>query len=231
MPDRRGICVGWLTRPLEKAELLFFKGIKADDLPSDDSCAICHEPYGTPNEDGTTPEHAVRFPCGHTVGNECFQIWSDGIDPLPGCIFCNKPLIPALYLKEQVEEIWTMVNKTSPESIHEEVNNKTTRGTLTRSIEPLQKYVSEAPSLEGSNSNEGLVPSFEWLLIATSEFLAAVEDCAEISAKTDGHETNYEALWRRKREFESNYERFQRVVEEMAMAQMLKEALVRSSLE
>ena len=186
--------MGWLTRPLEKAELIFLRGIKADDLPSDDCCAICHEPYGAPNEDGSDPEYAVRFPCGHAVGNECFQTWSNGIDPLPGCIFCNKPLIPALYLKEQVEEIWTMVNKASPERIHEEVNNKTKRGSLTRSIEPLRRYVGEAPSLEGSNSNEGLVPSFEWLLIATNEFLAAVQACAGISAKTDGHATKYEAL-------------------------------------
>lgn len=226
MPDRKGICVGWLTRPLEKAELIFFKGIKADDLPSDEYCVICHEPYGTPNEDGGGPEYAVRFPCGHAVGNECFQTWSEGVGPLPGCIFCNKPLIPAIYMKEQVREIWSFVEQTPSERIRDELNNRTTRGSLTRSIEALQKYVSEAPSLEGSNCNEGLVPSFELLLIATSEFLAAVEKYAE-----DDHKMSFRELARKENEFEGSYERFQRVVEEMATAQMFREALVRSSLD
>ena len=226
MPDRRGKCVGWLTNPLEKAELIFLKGIKANDLPSDDCCVICQEPYGTPNEDGSDPEYAVRFPCGHAVGNACFQTWFNGVDPMPGCIFCNKPLIPAVYLMEQVREIWIMVEQTTSERMRDELNNKTPRGSLTRSMESLQKYVNEAPSLEGPNSHEDLVPSFEALLMATNDFLAAVEKYAE-----DDHEMTFQALAWKETVFMTSYRRFQRVVEEMATAQMVREASVRSSLD
>ena len=219
------LCHVWLTRPLESAELMFLEGVEANDRPSDDCCVICQEPYDTPNEDGTTREYALYFPCGHAVGNACFQIWLDGSLPKPGCIFCNKTMIPARYLQEQVEEIWTMANEMSPERIHDELNNKTTRGRLTRAVEPLWRYVGEAPSLDGyKHHNEKLVPSFVWLLIATSDFLAALEKYAEISTRTNHHEINLKALKRRKCEFQRNYYSFQKVVEEMAMARMAKEA-------
>ena len=218
--------MGWLTRPLEKAELIFFKGIKADDLPSDACCIICQEPYGTPNEEGNDPEYAVRFPCGHAVGNECFQTWSNGVYPLPGCLYCNKPLIPAVYLMKSVQEIWIMVEQTTSKSMHDELNNKTPRGSLTRFMESLRKYVNEAPSLEGSNSHGGLVPCFEALLTATSDFLAAVKKYAE-----DDRKMTFQALASKENLFMAAYRRFQRVVEEMATAQMLREASVRSSLD
>lgn len=226
MPDRKGMCVGWLTRPLEEAELIFFKGIEADDLSSDDCCAICHEPYGTQNEDGTFPEFAVRFPCGHAVGNACLKNWLVEVSPIQGCMFCNKTIVPARYLQEQLNEIWKLVDEMSPEHLRDELCRKTTRGPLTRSMEPLGKYVVEAPSLKRyTHHNARLVPAFQWLLVATGEFLAAVEKYARLSVKTNCHKVSSEALCRRKREFESTYESFQSVVMELATAQMIKEAV------
>ncbi len=227
MPDHedKDLCLVWLTTPLNRAELMFLEGVKANDPPSDDCCVICQERYDTSSEDGTTPEYALRFPCGHAVGNACFKIWLHGVVPKPGCIFCNKTMIPARYLQGQVKEIWTIVNEMSPERIHDELNNKTTRGRLTRAVEPLWRYVGEAPSLEGyEHQNEGLVPSFMWLLIATREFLAALEKYAEISTRTNHHEMNLEALKRRVCEFERSYDSFQSVVKEMAKVRMVKEA-------
>ena len=226
MPDRRVKCVGWLTRPLEKAELIVFKAIEADDLPTDDCCIICQEPYGTPNEEGNDPEYAVRFPCGHAVGNECFQTWSNGKYPLPGCLYCNKPLIPAVYLMKSVQEIWIMVEQMMPKTIRDELNYKKPRGSLTRSMEALRKYVNEAPSLEGSTFHAALVPYFEALLTATSKFLAAIKKYAQ-----DDRKMTLQALSGQEMLFMAYYSRFQRVVEEMATAQMLREASVRSSLD
>ena len=211
-----------LGRPLETADLIFLKGIKAKDLRSDDRCAICHQRYETPNEDGTTPEDAVHFPCGHAVGNACFHIWIDGV-PQPACIFCNKSLIPARYLQEQVEEISTILTKMSWKRLHDELSKKTTRGPLSRAVEPLWRYVDDAPSLEDfRHHNERLTPTFEWLIIATREFLAALNRFANISAKTNCHEIYVEALKRRQREVALCYESFQSVVKEMVVEKFNK---------
>ena len=201
---------------LEKTQLIVLGAIRANDLPSDDCCVICHERYGTTNEDGTVPEYAVRLPCGHAIGNVCIQNWVNQKVSDPDCIFCNKTIIPARYLQEQVREIWIMLNEMSPEHIHDELSHKTTHGPLIRSIEPLWRYVDDAPSLKAySLNNARLVPSFEWLLVATAEFLAAVKKYAELSVKANSNKMNFEALWRKKHEFESTYESFQSVVLEL----------------
>ena len=109
MQNQEELATG-VTRPLKTGDLIFVKGIRANDLPDGDNCAICHVPYGTPNED-VSSENAVRFPCGHTFGNTCFQKWLDSISPEwlddvspePRCIISNKSVIPAQFLLEQVE--------------------------------------------------------------------------------------------------------------------------------
>ena len=230
MPDEidMDLCEGWLTRPLEPGELMFLKGVKANDPPSDGYCVICLERYGTPKEDGATPEYAVHFPCGHAVGNACLYSWLDRESPNLDCIFCKKTMIPARYLQEQVKEIWEIVHKMSTRGVHEELSKKKTRGPLSRAVEPLWRYVGEAPSLKGfRHYNEGLMPTFEWLLVATREFLAALEKSAELSRSTNRHEINFEAVKRRKYEFDRNYDSFQRVVMEMSTVEKSKEAAER----
>ncbi|KAK0507215.1 hypothetical protein JMJ35_010253 [Cladonia borealis] len=139
MPDQEAIA-SWITRPLKTGELIFVKGIRATDLPDDDNCAICHAPYGTPNED-VAPEHAVRFPCGHAVGSTCFQKWLDDASPEPRCMFCNKSVIPVQFLLEQVEEIWSIVSTVSPEAW------KRGGGPACQAIRTLKRYIDEGRSL------------------------------------------------------------------------------------
>ena len=222
-PENRRLYIRWLTRTPEKAELIFFKATTADDPPSDDHCVICHERYDTPNEDGNPPEYIVRFPCGHGVGNVCVQEWLEGTSSKQRCIFCNKPMIPARYLQEHVNEIWKMVNEMSPEGLYEELCAKSTRGPLTRSMERLEEYLIKAPSLKGHTPhNTRLVPTFEWLLGATAEFLGAVGRYARLNVEPNCLNVNFEALWRRANEFERTYKGFQSEVREMA--QRIKEA-------
>ena len=142
-------------------------------------------------------------------------------------MFCNKPLIAARYLEEHVNEIWKMVNEMSPEGLHEEVCRKTTRGPLTRSMERLGEYLIKAPSLKGHTDHDArLVPTFEWMLGATAEFLGAVERYARLNVEPTGSfsNVNFDALWRRKFEFERTYNSFQRVVHESAMGRAIEQA-------
>jgi hypothetical protein len=46
----------------------------APSAVEDPNCAICHVPYGTPNE-GNDIESPVQSPCGHTFGHLCIRIW------------------------------------------------------------------------------------------------------------------------------------------------------------
>ncbi|KAK0507261.1 hypothetical protein JMJ35_010299 [Cladonia borealis] len=76
MPEQRGRLVERLREKipgfgLGKAQLIVLGAIRANDLPSNDCCVICHERYGTTNEDGTVLEYAVCLPCGHAIGNVC----------------------------------------------------------------------------------------------------------------------------------------------------------------
>ena len=58
---------------VEEALLIVLGAIRAEDLPSNDCCIICHDRYGTTNEDGTVLEYAVHLPCGHAIRNVCIQ--------------------------------------------------------------------------------------------------------------------------------------------------------------
>ena len=93
----RRICT-LVSRFPENAELMFLKPATADVPPSDKHCIICHKPYGTPNDDGSDPEYAVRFPCGHTAGIVCLPNWLIRLSPRPRCMYCNKPMIAARYV-------------------------------------------------------------------------------------------------------------------------------------
>ena len=183
--------MAWLTEPSETADLIVLKGIIANDPGSDDRCAICRVPYGTPNEDGTT-EYALRFPCGHDVGNVCMRErhWCEEALLRSGCFLCRKSVVPARYVQEQVKEIWAILKEMSPGDIYDETE---TRGSLSRAIEPLRRYVGggetapfrglgggcAAASLrryveggEGRASSpkhlekyqDGLAPNIEWLM-------------------------------------------------------------------
>lgn len=221
--------VAWLAGPLETAELIVLKAIIANDTPTDDRCTICHERHGIPHEDGTITEHAFRFPCGHDVGNVCFRIWPEEEWLRSGCFFCHKSVVPARYVQEQVKEIWAIVKEMSSEDIY---NEQITRGPLSRAIEPLQRYVGfgEAASLKHLEEyreaprpewlmeyHEDLAPSFEWLLIATWDFLFAVRKYIGNTKWMNSQGMSLEAIERRKCEVELSYNTFQTVVRDAAM--------------
>ena len=116
----------------------------------------------------------------------------------------------------------------SPKDIYNELSNTTARGPLSRAIEPLRRYVKiEAPAMPFltetpttpllKDANEDLAPSFEWLLMATSDFLSAVQIYAETSVATNTHRINFEALKRRKCEFDLTYASFQSVIKDMVV--------------
>ena len=207
--------IAWLTQPLETPDLIVLKGIIANDPRSDDRCAICYVRYGTPNEDGTITEYASCFPCGHNVGDVCLQTWpEEALEEAllrSGCFFCRQSVVPARYVLEQVKEIWAIVKEMSSGDIHNELINTRIRGPLSRAIEPLRRYVDvEAPSLKYLGKyQEGLPTSFEWLLIATRDFLFTVRKYAEISTWTNSQKINLAALERREWEVELSYHSFQ----------------------
>ena len=50
--------------------------IPLGELPTDSTCMICLDAYGTESlEKGNIAEGPVRLPCGHHVGAECISIW------------------------------------------------------------------------------------------------------------------------------------------------------------
>ena len=156
----------WVATPLKTGEFICLKGIRANDLPSDDICAVCRLQYGTPDFD-IPPEHAVRFPCGHAIGKACFPRWLESElakQRKPRCMLCQRSVIPAQFLSEQVEEIWSIVSKMSPEAVKNEYTG-TTRGPSRRAIETFHSYVNEAiPSLSHLKTpNKVLALNWEWL--------------------------------------------------------------------
>ena len=236
--------VAWLTEPPEMAELIVLNGFVTNDPCSDDRCAICHVPYGTPNEDGTITEYALHFPCGHDVGNVCCQDldWSEEALLRSGCIFCHKSVVPARYVQEQVKEIWAILKEMPLQDIY---NEHTTRGPLSRAIEALRRYVvvgeaallrryvgdgdgdaaslkrleqyREAPKIEWlMKYHKDLAPSFEWLLIATCHFLSAVRNYVENTEWINSQGMSLEAIERMKCEVELSYDKFQTVVRDTA---------------
>ena len=220
MPDQEGIVSAGVYISTSTADFIYHKLVNVNDPPSDDCCAICHQPYRTPDEYGTTPENVVRFPCGHEVGHVCFGLWFHATEPQQlRCLYCYKSVVPARYLWEQVYEIWKIVSEMSPKDIHNELSNITARGPLSRAIEPLRRYVMvEAPPMPLlMDASEDLAPNFEWLLLASSEFLAAVKVYAETSVATNTHRINFEALKRRVCELDLSYASFQSVIEDMVV--------------
>ena len=201
---------------INETDLMFHKVIKADDLSSDDRCAICHLQYETPSKDGTTPEHAVRLPCGHHIGKACLRMClEEGLSAL-SCMFCNKSIIPARYLWEQVEEIWAILNKTSPEGVRNELQRITPRGPLSYAILSLRAFVNDAPPLSPLEDDyEGLVPSFDWLLIASMGFYTAIGQYVHLNSGPGSQKIHLEALERRKHEFELSYDRYESIVKQM----------------
>lgn len=189
MPEQEAIAT-WVTRPLKTGELIFVKGIRANDLPSDDHCAICHVPYGTPNED-VSPEHAVRFPCGHAVGNACFHMWLDDVSPEPRCMFCKKSVIPSQFLLEQVEEIWSIVSTMSPEAWM----SYTPGGPLSQAIRTLNRYIDESDLSQLETPDKGLAINCEWLLAAAWSFSHALLEYIQLdNAVTNRHDKHLEDL-------------------------------------
>ena len=232
--------VAWLTEPSETAELIVLQGIRASGPCSDNRCAICHVPYGTPNEDGTIIEHALHFPCGHDVGNICCQDWPDEAWLRSGCLFCRKSVVPARYVLEQVKEIWAIVREMSLEDIY---NERKTRGPLSRAIEPLRRYVEvgetaslrryvggdeiapmkhlekyrEAPRIEWlTKYHKNLAPNFECLLKMTCHFLSAVRSYVEKTECMNSQGMGIEAIDLKAYGVRLSYENFQIVVRKTA---------------
>ncbi len=58
----------------------------------DQNCSICFEDYGTTPSDNGIIEHAVRLPCGHTVGSECIAKWVSTSDSANTCHLCRHVL-------------------------------------------------------------------------------------------------------------------------------------------
>ena len=220
MPDQEDIAT-WVTRPLKTGELIFVKGIRANDLPDDDNCAICHAPYGTPNED-VGPEHAVRFACGHAVGNTCFQMWLDSVrpgwlddvSPEPRCMFCNKSVVPAQFLLEQVEEIWSTVSAMSPEAW----TSYTPGGPLSQAIRTLDRYIDEADLSQLETPDKCLATNCEGLLAAARSFGHALMEYMQLdNALANRHDKHLRDLGNAKRVFENSCYRYQRVSEAMVV--------------
>lgn len=198
-------------------DLIFHKLLKAKDLSSDDRCAICHRQYETPSDDGTTPELAVRFPCGHHIGKACLRMCLEeqGSSGLY-CMFCNKIIIPARYLRDLVEEIWTIVNKTSPEGIRNELERITPRGPLSYATLSIRAYMEDAPRLSPIEDDyEGLAASFDWLLIASNGFCSAVGQYVHLSSGKGSQRIHLEVLERRRHEVKLSYDRYESIVKQM----------------
>ena len=212
MPNQEEIAT-WVTRPLKTGELIFVKGIRADDLPEGDKCAICHVAYGAPNED-VSPEHAVRFPCGHTFGDTCFQTWLDSVSPEPRCMICNKSLIPAQFLLEQVEEIWSIVSTMSPKAWR----SYTPGGPPCQAIGTLKRYIDEGRSLSFETPYKVLVPSCVSLLTAAYSFGHALMRHIQLEkAVTNRHDQHLEDFGNAKWAFEDSYYSYRRMSEGMVV--------------
>lgn len=63
-----------------------FPIVSKADLLYGDSCAICHETYGS--------EDAVRLPCGHEFGFECISTWLSPEGGHKTCPLCRYQLVP-----------------------------------------------------------------------------------------------------------------------------------------
>ena len=206
MSNQRDIAT-WVTRPLETGELVFLKGIRPDD--PDDRCAICLTQYGTSDED-RAPEHAVRFPCGHDVGNACLHKWLDGVWLKPRCIFCNKSVIPARFLFEQVEEIWSIVSKMSPEAWM----RYTPGGPLCQAIRTLNGYIDEANLSQLETPDKSLATDCEGLLAAARSFGHALLEYMQLdNALANRHNIHLRNLEDAKRVFEKRCYRYRRLSE------------------
>ena len=211
MPDQEDIAT-WVTRPLTTGELVFLEDIRPND--PDDRCAICQTQYGTSDED-RPPEHAVRFPCGHDVGNACLHTWLDGVWRNPRCMFCNESVIPARFLWEQVEKIWSTLVTMSPEAWE----SGTVGGPLSRASTPLSRYTDEVGYLTHLETpNKTLAPSCVWLLVAANSFgLALMQYVDLLNASTNSQDNGLKRLENAKWAFEDSYYSYQRVSEGMVV--------------
>ena len=217
MPNQKELAT-WVTRPLKTGELIFVKSVRAEDLPDDDNCAICHAPYGTLNED-VAPEHAVRFPCGHAIGNTCFQMWLDSVrpgwlndvPPKPRCMSCNNSVIPAQFLSEQVDEIWSIVSTTLPEAW----TSYSPEGPLCQAIRTLNRYIHEADLSQLETPDKGLTTDCEELLAAARTFGQALWEYTRLdNVVANRHDKHLSDLEDAKRVFKNSCNRYQRVSEE-----------------
>ena len=71
--------------------------IPLGELPTNSSCMICLNSYGSGSENDGIPEGPVRLPCGHHVGSVCSAIWlSPNNMGHNSCPYCRAMFFPAL---------------------------------------------------------------------------------------------------------------------------------------
>ena len=218
-PNQEDIAT-WVATPLKTGEFICLKGIRANDLPSDDICAVCRLQYGTPDFD-IPPEHAVRFPCGHAIGNACFPRWLESElakQRKPRCMLCQKGVIPDQFLSEQVEEIWSIASKMSPEAVKNEYTG-TRMGPLRRAMEMLVIYLNEAiPSLSHLKTpNKVLALNWEWLHLSANSFYGAVRQHVSLCRSGDIHEKDLITLGVSRDMFQLSYKIYQDLIKEMVV--------------
>lgn len=72
-----------------KAFLEHLPKVPEDELPDNEECVLCKEPFGTKvdGERGKESEHPVKLPCGHIFGSSCIAIWleKEGKTTCPYC--------------------------------------------------------------------------------------------------------------------------------------------------
>lgn len=55
-----------------------------EEIAEHRECSVCHEPFFT----GMHREIPMKFPCGHTFGSLCIQIWISRVDKPGSCPVC-----------------------------------------------------------------------------------------------------------------------------------------------
>lgn len=71
--------------------------ISLGELPSESTCMICLNAYGTSSPDnGSVAENPVRLPCNHHVGSDCISTWlSPSKTAQNSCPYCRAKFFPA----------------------------------------------------------------------------------------------------------------------------------------
>ncbi|KAL9137923.1 MAG: hypothetical protein Q9175_000878 [Cornicularia normoerica] len=76
------------------------------ELPTDSTCMICLNTYGTESPDnGGIAEGPVRLPCDHHVGSACITIWlSPDKTAKNSCPYCRAKFFPPAQIRPQLDD-------------------------------------------------------------------------------------------------------------------------------